>query len=53
MSKWLSRITINRIRYIIGYFDIEIEASHTYQNALREFLEKGTVPNYTGKKLSK
>lgn len=53
MNKWVSRIIINKVRYIIGYFELEIEAGYAYQNALANFLQKGEVPIYTGKKLSK
>lgn len=37
-SKWLAEIRIDKIKYFLGRFSIELEAHQAYQNKLKEIL---------------
>lgn len=39
-QKWRAKIKINKINYILGYFDVEADAGQAYQKAKWE-LERG------------
>jgi len=43
-QKWRARIQINKKLYHLGYFEIEQEASETYQKALKNWNEHGILP---------
>ena len=43
-TKWCAKIQINKIKYYLGCFEIEQEASETYQEALKNWNEHGILP---------
>ena len=52
IKKWSSYIVIQRKLYSLGYYELEIEASNAYNFALKEWNEKGILPDLP-KKTSK
>jgi len=51
-TKWCAYIRINKKLYYLGYFEIEQEASETYQKALKNWNEHGILPTRKIKRLS-
>ena len=44
-KKWKSDITINNVKFFIGYYENEIDAHNAYQKALKDWEKNGIKPS--------